>query len=112
MKQAELKKLTQFWTGVLRLRDWDISVRLDPHDGEDYVGMNAVNLQRKYCRIVLKDKPDEDLEHTLVHELIHIHFAPFFSTDEGLVNALQEQAIDGLATSLMALKRKLDEQDS
>lgn len=43
-----------------------------------------------------------ELEETLVHELLHLHFAPFMSEHDTLERTLQEQAIDAIAKALVS----------
>ncbi len=48
----------------------------------------------------------QDMERVLVHELLHLHFAPFEAENGTPEDVLQEQAIDCIATGLVALDRQ------
>jgi hypothetical protein len=51
---------------------------------------------------------DQDVEKTVVHELLHLHFAPFMGDykPDDLEHIAKEQAIEAVAKSLVALKRE------
>jgi hypothetical protein len=49
------------------------------------------------------------MEKTLVHELLHLHFAPFAAPDGTPEDTAQEQAIDLIAKALVAEHRKTQE---
>ena len=48
----------------------------------------------------------QDMEQSLVHELLHLHFAAI-DDYEGLKDIVHEQAIDQIAKSLIKVKRKV-----
>lgn len=47
----------------------------------------------------------QDMEQTLVHELLHLHFAPFEPDGEGLASCMMEQTIELLAGILVGQQR-------
>lgn len=71
------------------------------------------NLRMRMALIKVLDSVDwdpstpwpQDQEQSLVHELLHLHFAPFRADDGTLENVAQEQAIDAIARALVELKR-------
>lgn len=115
MDQAELDDLATEWRKTLRLRDWDVKVKLkrifDLHE-QDILGECNWVLSKKCAVVGVLDPQDYDPafvrpydpEQTLVHELLHLHFAPF-TTDDGPTYE-QEQAIDCIAGALVEAKRK------
>lgn len=117
LTQEQLEERLIWWQKVLRLQDWCVKVRLarerdfcHPAQGEsEWV------LQTKVAIIRVLDSADyspycilpQDMEKTLVHELLHLHFAPF-NTEKGTAeDVAQEQAIDCIATGLVALCRNM-----
>lgn len=115
--EEELRTLCAEWQKVLRLQDWEATVtyaRYWEFDGS-YVGRNGYLLSSKTADIKLLDPLDHgnpnfiekaDTEVDLVHELVHLHFAPFMSDEKNSpIHTAQEQAIDLLAKALVSLKR-------
>lgn len=114
--QMTLNLLLAYWQRQLRVRDWDVSasmVRREPtHPLMPALGWSDHSLQNKRAKIELLDPRDYDpawqcdIEHTLVHELLHLHFAPFeYKTLESLEGISQEQTLNLLACALVNLKR-------
>jgi hypothetical protein len=112
-----LNDLCREWQRVLRLQDWDVQVKiargfqLGKRQGEcEYVQ----SLRQAVIRILdPNDWPDQnwpqDIEATLVHELLHLHFAPFMSDagEDDLINIAQEVAIDQIAKALVKQQRQI-----
>lgn len=114
--QATLDEWLAYWQAELRLRDWVADVQLVFRDRIESawpaLGLCHHVLQHKIAHIWLLH-PEEydrdwqiDVEHTLVHELLHLHFAPFeYDTLKSLEGIAQEQTLNILAASLVKLKR-------
>lgn len=121
--EGRLNIRAHYWQEVLRLMDWNVKVLLrrrhemkHPHA----LGMNSWDMNRKASTITMcspEDLPshnesfegeENDYDVTLVHELLHLHFAPFWPTDEDAsVDELpMEQAINLLSYALVSLDRK------
>lgn len=113
-EQVQLDKRRAYWQQVLRLQDWDVAAKVVRQDkltlgrqGECQWG-----LERKEAIIRLLDPIDypddcqrkQDHELTLVHELLHLHFAAF-AAEGGAAEIAQEQAIQCIAKALVALER-------
>lgn len=114
MTQEELEALCRTWQKRLRLQDWTVKVRIVRRhelDHADIQGQVTWVLSRREALIKLLDPIDylpdcvlpQDLETTLVHELVHLYFAPFDAEDGTLEDIYQEQAIDGLSKALVEL---------
>lgn len=99
------------WQKLLRLQDWDIHIYIkraqDFHISESQ-GEVTWNLPRKEAIIRLLDPIDygerdwsQDHEVTLVHELLHLHFAHHREpvTED-------EQAIAAISKALVTLERE------
>lgn len=116
LTEAELREKCPEWQKVLRLQDWGIKVRLArARDLMEYgdLGQCQWNNEHKRAEILILDPNDYDpgrqipydMEQTLVHELLHLHFSLFMAKDETPEATAQEQAINAMATALVTLKR-------
>lgn len=114
----QLKEKSDYWQKRLRLRDWEVAFsirRARDMDLEDCQGECHWNIQSKLAWIHILDPVDyepnkefpQDMEKTLVHELLHLHFAPFTAdNDNEMVDTAQEQAIDLIARALVETERE------
>lgn len=117
MKQDALEECCRWWQKRLRLMDWEIHV-LVVRDNDDTMGSNLgccnVTEQFKLSTIRLQDPIDYlndrfpyDMEHTLVHEMLHILLwgckIPLLPAPEAIC---EEQAINFLADALVDEARK------
>lgn len=121
LTQAKLEQWMRRWQKILRLEDWDIKVFLRREyeiSANGASGCCDYELTKKCGAIQILSPTDyhpravhpDDAEVTLVHELIHFHFAPFFVTandedEENQISNAMEVAIDTLARALIALDR-------
>jgi hypothetical protein len=122
MDESEVIKwgeLCGYWRDVLKLNDWKIvfkvnrkgDMELDNVQGE----AKFVHSSREAIIRILDpidwDNPDfeQDIEKTIVHELLHLRFSPI-DTDNELIDKLQHQIIDDLAKSFVSLKRELEKE--
>ncbi|BDA74379.1 hypothetical protein CAL7716_085450 [Calothrix sp. PCC 7716] len=110
MNQEKLNELLHAWQLRLGLRDWDISAKLcHAYEMSNCWGEISWNLHEKIADIKVRypgESPSHamrpyDLEATLIHELLHIHFAPFDEVN----NLAEEQAINALSKALVNLGR-------
>ncbi len=123
--QEEANRLLEYWQRQLRLQDWWIQVKIARGNGLNLPagvqGRCSWTLQRREAFIRILDPIDwdrdcvypQDMEETLVHELLHLHFAPFDTFKaEGHKDIASEQAINAIAHSLVSLKRERGEKDA
>lgn len=114
LNQENLDELLAEWQKTLRLQDWGIQVllgRIFDMVDENTTGQCTWRLSNKTALIRILDPSDYnpsflrpcDVEKTLVHELLHLHFAPFCPL--GSETDLHEQAIEAIATGLVKAKR-------
>ena len=102
------------WQQILGLMDWDVLVKIVSYEEIDEVsGRVDFAINNKTADISLI-KPEGypfdalrpyNMEETLVHELLHLHFA-LFNVESGLKAIAQEQAINAIAKALVSLKRQ------
>lgn len=117
--EEQLQERLRYWQEKLRLQDWIIEVKI--RRGRDMIqdSVACVNwtLSKKMATISILDQVDydpsliwiRDMENDLVHELLHLHFAPIsdhFSSGNEIYNTFEEQTIESIASGLIALERK------
>lgn len=116
MKATELKFLGEEWATLLRLEDWDIEievVRAKELGGEKCLGDCDFWMPKMVAKVRVADPEtvDEeclgrtDVETVLVHEILHVRFAPY-SPEEGTeAHRDFEVAIHRVSEALVHLKR-------
>ena len=119
--QRKLNSLRREWQKRLKLQDWKISIGwvdlafLKEITGTDNPCGACENFTEAKEAKIWMLKPEEwgeeadarerDYENTIVHELLHCHFAHF--TAIGSVETLiQEQLIEALTAAMLELKRQ------
>jgi len=117
LTEEQLNELCLEWQKVLRLQDWDIHATIRrakemvnaDADGECYW---TLGLKEGFIHILdpIDHNPraigKPDIEATLVHELLHLHFAEWDdSTGQGMPIS-GEQAIECIAQALVRVKRQ------
>ena len=111
MTQKQARKLCREWQRRLRLQDWqvELSFRRFHEMSGDTRGDCYMSMEQRIARIDIlnpkdarPDAPPYDLEQTIVHELLHLHFEPFWRNKKRLE---LEQAIEAIAFALVAAKR-------
>lgn len=114
--EATANECCREWQKILRLQDWDVKVSIQR---ERDIQLNYVQgecswkIKSKRAIITLLDPLDyppdamcpQNHEMTLIHELLHLHFAPFSAEDKTPEDIAQEQAINALSRALLMLKR-------
>ena len=119
---AALKESIAYWQGVLRLQDWNIELSLrrrcemsvanvigsNHHWQDSKDSIIELPMPEDLLSYVKFQGEEKDYEITLVHELLHLHFAPFAADEDKDPhgNTYQELAINTLARSLVHLDRK------
>jgi hypothetical protein len=113
MSDDELQRLLAEWQKTLRLQDWRVTARFKrifDLTRNDIKGEVNWTLPIKEAVINLLEPADYapafvggyDPERTLVHELLHLHFAPFAPIGEETYQ--HEQAIDAISKALIDAK--------
>ena len=110
----DLDRLLQKWVEILRIKDWDISIRFakqhelsEPSwEGECRV---APQISRADILILVPEAGEEgrDIEACVVHELTHVLLYAFNMGKPGsLKNVLRESAVERIAQALIAADRE------
>jgi hypothetical protein len=117
LTQEELEQNLQEWQKRLRLQDWIIDAKIKRDrdlPGNVEASVNWV-LTKKMASISILDPMDyppdamvpQDMENSLVHELLHLHLAPIsnYGNDDNY-QIFEEQAIESIASGLIAAYRE------
>lgn len=108
--KPDLEQLLAKWKPILRLSDWDIVIgykrAFDLRPSEQ--GQCAWTVAKKSAHICVLDPCDydpsnvwpQDIEKTVVHELVHLHFAIVDDRGE-LYEKCMEQAVECIAWALI-----------
>lgn len=118
MTEERLKELTAEWQKTLRLQDWDIDVSFKRHFEmceENVLGqcVSTPSVRKSTIHVLVPedaDTPQSDynLEETLVHEILHVHFSEWENlfTKGDAMPVSSEAGIDAISHALVALKYK------
>jgi hypothetical protein len=72
VKKADIEPLLEKWQDILRLRDWDIDLRM-VRRGWRKSGDIKIDLEDKKAALLINSSPKSDnLEELVVHELLHL----------------------------------------
>lgn len=111
----DLQKLLDYWQRALRLRDWEIVAEYVPNlkvRGRDVYGVCTPCADNRTATIEIRhpDTPPPgvtidpgQVEDTVIHELLHLWFAPF-GTRSPVEVTLEENAVWAIAAALHAHK--------
>lgn len=116
MNLKSLEDMLRFWQERLRLQDWDIKIcfaRGSEFDDGSSSGEVLYRLRSKQAMIKILDPIDypgdtlweQDVEETVVHELLHLHFGSL-QIEEEFESIMLEQAICCIADGLIRTKRE------
>lgn len=117
LTEDELRAKCAEWQKILRLQDWIVNVsiyRERDMNNKGCCGEVEWTLEKRMASIRILDPVDypdgtmeeQDMERTLVHELLHLHLAPFQpDREDELRYCALEQAIDAISRGLVQLKR-------
>lgn len=112
--QKRLERVLKVWQKALHLLDWEVKIRMvRARENDNNQGQVAFNLNKRQALITVMnpldyDNPEfpQDIERTIVHELIHLHLAPLNTPPDGPMWIAEEQAINALADAFVRLQRK------
>jgi hypothetical protein len=116
--EDQLQQDLDYWQKVLRLQDWDVEVnvvRARDMTLENSAAAVTWVLPKRMASVTIMDPIDyppglmgeQDQEVSLVHELLHLHYAPFDETEKGsLPEVMLEQSIEAISRALVLLKRQ------
>jgi hypothetical protein len=111
MKPHELNRLLREWQRRLGVRDWRLTAQIVGLGEIDDLGVNLMCSGARVGRINIldpavatpgADRLEQDIEDTLIHEILHCHFSPMYADNSFAC----EQAISAIADALVTLKRE------
>lgn len=117
MTTKQLHSALKYWQKILRLQDWNITMKFvdEPRCGYFGKGRNNSTYQSSSIEILKPEHIDpewsgcRDLEVTLVHELLHIRFLYASKGEQnaskGEQSDSEEFAIESTARAMVSLKR-------
>lgn len=116
--RPDLDALLAFWAPIVRVADWEIHIAWKRH--MDSGGLMSCNIDTKQAWVDILDPIDwlphqlkhMDAELFVVHELLHIHFAPFNTVNDTPLGIAEEQTVHSLATALVKVRRMTAKQAS
>lgn len=121
LTEEEVRQAARYWQNKLRLNDWLIKAYVIR--GEDMIDKQTeayvlYNLNKKHADIYIlhpddaTDDEPHDMEALIVHELLHLHFAPLIQDDvhhdidpHPLETTALEQAVESLTSALITTER-------
>jgi hypothetical protein len=108
MTEKQLTRLANWWLPRLCLSDWRVTVVIPPKRAmRGAAGDCCCQPEIRHARIRISPEVEAaEVEQTLVHELLHIHFHSFFRTRPARLRVAQEATIDAIARALVAVKHK------
>lgn len=122
--ESMLRKECRAWQRKLRLQDWNVVVhlvRLNEMPDQDAIGAIFPHIERKDARMFLLSPMDvpllaagfvhnEEINYalTIVHELLHLHMAPFTQSQDAAGIAAEEQAVNAISRCIVAAYSKID----
>ena len=89
MRRRDLEKLVRWCRRELGLREWEIElyVSREPPEwvrgGEETVGATDDDLLHRVARIWIRKGKRDEMESTLVHEMLHVAFTEYDIPREG-----------------------------
>jgi hypothetical protein len=111
--EQEAERLLRKWQAILRLQDWDITLKI----GRFHEIHNEALAHCRHCTLknsaeIMVRAPqdllpaeswpgDNDVELTIIHELIHVKLSPLSIPDK--LDVEQEQLVESLARTLVRL---------
>lgn len=115
MARNGLKALCGKWKRRLGLSHWDITVRFsEPDELEEWVDGRVLHKQCQEQALILIKRPEEcqplegrtqDVEQTIVHELLHVVFGLSPELSTVLEEKVFDRSLDRVARLLVALER-------
>lgn len=106
-KRGLIDKALKYWQKALRLQEWKIRIVYADSDTYSDAGNVRYIFDFKKAKITLADDTVEEMEETLIHELLHIHigYTELFP-DSDLRTAMLEFSVNSIAGALHKLKQK------
>ncbi len=110
LPRGGLRRLLQWWAALLRISDWDYTLKREFVEGWPETQGWCTPLVHGKEAVVCIDPRVQDVELILVHELVHIAHSPLIKSR--VQSIPEENAVWAMAKALVALKRKAYGEDT
>lgn len=118
MTKKTITRYVEKWKKILNLTNWSVVVKIHNDVNSNALARAEIVYERRSVRLHLyfphvdRDGKQEDLENSIVHELVHIFFDPFWPLhSEASANRQRvlmiENAVDDITDALIILDRSL-----
>lgn len=119
LTQEQAEERLAHWQKILRLEHWDVAIHVVRASAMDPGNQASIGWtpEKRMARIKLADPIDwppgtdeafpQDMENSIVHELLHIHFRDVEKKSEEPSDERTEQVIHVIACALVDLDRKV-----
>lgn len=118
----QLGNLLTYWQKAMKLSDWDVRLKIvRQHDLlEGTQAMIESNHDHRIATVSICDPHDyqpqefwpQDMEVSLVHELVHLTFWWLNPEKESLQQTLEEQSVEAVAQALVEQRRRIPKTSS
>ncbi len=86
--KKDIENLLSLWKNILRLKDWDINIKIVEEKWRKY-GDIKIDLDDKKAILMINQNPKcTNLEELIVHELLHIKLYPMDQMIEELIDII------------------------
>jgi len=110
--RADLDALLAEWQPALRLQHWTITIQYTRRLGASAQVRYLVNSLKAKIEVIDPIDYDadfcnepQDVERSVVHELVHLHFAPISPDNDSPGHLHEEQAVEALSRAIVGIKR-------
>lgn len=110
--RPDLDAILREWQTALRLQHWTITIQYTRRLGASAQNRYFINSLKSKIEVIDPIDYDadfcnepQDVERSVVHELMHLHFAPISPDNDSPGHLHEEQAVETLARAVVAIKR-------
>jgi len=110
--RQDLDAILREWQAALRLQHWTITIQYTRRLGASAQVRYFVNSLKAKIEVIDPIDYDadfcnepQDAERSVVHELMHLHFAPISPDNDSPGHLHEEQAVEALSRAVVAIKR-------
>lgn len=110
--RQDLDAILREWQPALRLQHWTITIQYTRRLGASAQVRYFVNSLKAKIEVIDPIDYDadfcnepQDVERSVVHELIHLHFAPLSPDNDSPGHLHEEQAVEALSRAIVGVKR-------
>lgn len=104
--RSKIGRHIAYWKPRLGLSDWEVAVEVGDPWKNRLLGTSTIVRERRSARLrfAVPHPEDEDLEATVVHELLHCYFDLQDFDAKEYANVQSEQGVDRIANLLVKMR--------